>query len=231
MPRPPEGPTDPDILAAGGFPLRSAACPHVAAHVPILVARGFFPTAVVIALFAAAFPFPASGEDTTGYGLDGTEAPPAGPDLMVEGGTALAIASDLGAQPQLGCFRDLGSWQLGLQVRIAPAHARSGYDYLPQTNLQVRKSWLGDGDTGAVRNSEYFGLSLGGFFAYNFNGEKAGLKPYGSLTLGKYWMPFENTPFGLDLNLELTRYLSGHLPTRSETTYVTLGLHLFYQVP
>ncbi|HKP98281.1 MAG TPA: hypothetical protein VJ385_21295 [Fibrobacteria bacterium] len=166
------------------------------------------------------------------YNPDGSEAPPIRLSTIVEAGAAVAVGSDLGTQPQLGCFRDLpGSWQLGLQVRLDPADAIAGYDFLPQVNLGLRKLWLGDEDTEPIRNSEYFGLSLGGFFAYNFDGKEAGLKPFGTLSLGKYWMPFDNRPFGLDLNLELTRYLSGHLPGRSETTYVTLGLHLFYQLP
>ena len=69
------------------------------------------------------------------------------------------------------------------------------------------------------------------FFAYDFNGEKAGPKPYGTLSLGKYWMPFDNQPLGLDLNLELTRYFSGLLPGRTELVYATVGIHVFYVIP
>jgi hypothetical protein len=163
---------------------------------------------------------------------EGLEPPPVELSTIVAGGASIAIGSDLGTQPQLGCFRDLpGSWQVGLQVRFAPAGAERGYDYRPLTNVSFRKLWLGDEDTQPIRNSEYFGLSLGGYFAYDFGGNQIGLKPFGTVDLGKYWMPFDNRPFGLDLNLELTRYLTGHLPNRSETAYLTLGLHLFYLVP
>jgi hypothetical protein len=151
---------------------------------------------------------------------------------MIEGGAAFSIGSDLGLLPQLGCYRDLPhSWQAGLQARVHPRDAKAGYDYLPQIGLNVRKLWLGDEDGEPIRNSEYFGLALGGFFAYDFEGARAGLKPFGTLSLGKYWMPFDNQPFGLDLNLDLTRYISGHLPGRSELVFITLGVNFFYVLP
>ncbi len=187
-------------------------------------ARFVFPA---LALFLAAAPARAANDLP-----DGSEPPRIKPATLLVGGASVAVGSDLGTQPQLGCFRDLpASWQLGLQVRFAPAGAKRGYDYLPLTDVSVRKLWLGDEDTQPIRNSEYFGLSLGGYFAYDFGGLEAGLKPFGTLDLGKYWMPFDNRPLGLDLNLELTRYLSGHLPNRSETTYITIGLHMFYLLP
>lgn len=217
MPRPPEPPSDrkripPSRKSRRGF--RPAA------------ALAVCPAALALCLLAAV---PARAQE---YNPDGSEPPRIILTTIAEAGAAFAIGSDLGTQPQLGCFRDLpGSWQLGLQARLDPGDATVPYDYRPQVNLAVRKLWLGDGDSEPIRNSEYFGVSLGGFFAYTFNGEQAGLKPYGTLSLGKYWMPFDNRPLGLDLNLELTRYLSGHLPNRSETTYVTLGLHLFFLLP
>ncbi|MDB5106670.1 MAG: hypothetical protein JWP91_4359 [Fibrobacteres bacterium] len=183
------------------------------------------------ALFTASASSPLSASDK-GLAPDGTERPPAKLSTMLEAGTTIAIGSDLGAQPQLGAFRDLTeTWQMGIQARVAPGIAHSGYDFLPQVNLATRMLWLGDEDKEPIRNSEYFGLSAGGFFAYNFGGGKAGLKPFGTLSLGKYWMPFDNQPMGLDLNLELTRYFSGHLPGRSELVYITTGIHLFYVVP
>jgi hypothetical protein len=186
----------------------------------------FIPAALLWLMLAAA-----AGQAAE-YFPQGSEKPRIKPATIAEAGAAVAIGSDLGTQPQLGSFRDLpGSWQLGLQVRFDPGDAAAGYDYLPQADLGLRKLWLGDEDSEPIRNSEYFSLSLGGFFAYNFNGKRAGLKPFGTLSLGKYWMPFDNRPLGMDLNLELTRYLSGHLPNRSETTYITLGLHLFYLLP
>ncbi|MEO7426784.1 MAG: hypothetical protein ABI036_16480 [Fibrobacteria bacterium] len=163
---------------------------------------------------------------------DGLEPPPVELSTIIAAGASVAIGSDLGTQPQLGCFRDLpGAWQVGLQVRFALAEAERGYDYRPITDISFRKLWLSDEDTHPIRNSEYVGLSVGGYFAYDFGGNQIGLKPFGTVDLGKYWMPFDNSPLGLDLNLELTRYLTGHLPNRSETAYVTLGLHVFYLIP
>ncbi len=153
-------------------------------------------------------------------------------ETMVEGGVALPIGSDLGFIPQLGCYRDLpGAWQLGLQARIRPQDAVTSYDFLPQAGLNLRKLWLGDEDAEPIRNSEYFGLTIGGYFAYDFEGVKAGMKPYGTLTLGKYWMPFDTQPFGLDLALDMTRFLGGHLPGRSELVIITIGANFFYILP
>lgn len=164
--------------------------------------------------------------------LDDGAVPKQAMFTLLQAGGVFAVGSDLGLLPHLACFRDLpGSWQLGLQARIAPHDARAAYDYLPLIGLNVRKLWLGDEDEAAIRNSEYFGLTLGGFFAYDFEGGEAGLKPFGTISLGKYWMPFEAQPFGLDLNLELTRFISGHLPGRSELVFITLGASLFYAIP
>jgi hypothetical protein len=173
-----------------------------------------------------------AGAADDGLAADGTERVPAKASTFLEAGSTIAIASDLGAQPQLGVFRDLSdAWQAGLQIKVIPGGGASGYDFLPQANLSIRMLWLGDDEGIPMRNSEYFGLSGGGFFAYNFKGEQAGLKPFGMLSLGKYWMPFENQPMGLDLNLELSRYFYGHLPGRSELVYITTGIHLFYVIP
>lgn len=173
-----------------------------------------------------------AGAADDGLAADGTEKVPAKASTIIEAGSSIAIASDLGAQPQLGAFRDLSeTWQAGLQIKVKPGGGASGYDFLPQANLGIRMLWLGDEDGIPMRNSEYFGLSIGGFFAYDFKGEQAGLRPFGTLSLGKYWMPFENQPLGLDLNLELSRYFYGHLPGRSELVYITTGIYLFYVLP
>lgn len=167
-----------------------------------------------------------------GLAADGTERPPARLTTLVEGGSTLAIASTLGPQPQVGVFRDLSqNLQAGLQVRMVTGGGSSGYDFLPQVDVSLRTLWLGDEFAEPVRNSEYFGLSAGMFFAYDFDGEKAGPRPYGTLSLGKYWMPFDKQPLGLDLNLELTRYFSGLLPGRTELVYATVGIHVFYVIP
>jgi hypothetical protein len=199
-------------------------------RVPASSGRAFL--AVAIGAVLLAMPSAWGYEDLPDLNPDGTEARKPALSSVFEIGTAASIGSDLGFQPQLTGFRDLPkAWQAGLQARIASKGAVRGYDYLPQMGLSLRKLWLGDGDSASVRNAEYFGMSLGGFFAYNFDGEEAGLKPFGSVSIGKYWMPLSGSPLGLDLNLELTRYLSGHLPYRSQTTYVNLGLHLLYRLP
>ena len=164
--------------------------------------------------------------------LDGESPAKTKLSTMIEFGAALAVGSDLGLVPQLGCYRDLpGAWQLGLQARVNPQDAQTGYDYLPQAALNLRKLWLGDEDSAPIRNSEYFGIAFGGYFAYDFEGSRAGLKPYGTLSLGKYWMPFDTQPFGLDLALDLTRFISGHLPGRSELVFITIGANFFYVFP
>ena len=171
-------------------------------------------------------------EEDQGLAADGTERPPVRLSTLAEGGSTLAIASTLGAQPQVGIFRDLSrNLQAGFQVRTVTGGGSTGYDFLPQMDVSLRTLWLGDEFAEPVRNSEYFGLSAGMFFAYDFDGKKSGPRPYGTLSLGKYWMPFDNQPLGLDLNLELTRYFSGLLPGRTELVYAKVGLHVFYVIP
>lgn len=153
---------------------------------------------------------------------------------LLEAGSGLAIGSKLGALPQLGAFRDLhGSWQAGVQARFATGPAQHAYDYLPLAGVSLRKLWFGDEDTVPIRNSEYFGVALGAYFAYDFDGERLGMRPMGSISLGKYWMPFESHPLGLDLNLDLTTLKlpflgSGHLSGQSEQVIVTFAVNLFY---
>lgn len=153
---------------------------------------------------------------------------------LLEAGSGFAIASKLGALPQFGFFRDLpGAWQAGAQARFATGPAQAGYDYLPLAGVSLRKLWFGDEDTVPIRNSEYFGISLGAYFAYDFDGTRLGPRPMGSISLGKYWMPFESRPLGLDLNLDLTTLKlpflsSGHLSGQSEQVIATFAVNLFY---
>jgi hypothetical protein len=164
--------------------------------------------------------------------VDGTPIPPPRRALVLELGAAYSIGSDLGVQPELASYLDLpNTWQAGLRARSILAKSDSGYDYLPQVSLEIRKLWLEDEGTDPVRNSEYFSMSVGGYFAYDFNGKKTWLKPLGSLALGKYWMPFDNQPYGLDLSMELSRLFFGHLQGRSQLVYITIGLQLFYVLP
>lgn len=162
------------------------------------------------------------------------------PDRMytlVEAGSALAIGSRLGSLPQLGAYKDLpGAWQAGAQARFAIGSARIGYDYLPLASVSLRKLWVGDEESVPIRNAEYFGIALGAYPAYDFDGARAGMRPLGALTLGKYWMPFESHPLGLDLNLDLTTlklplFPSGHLSGHAEQVIVSCALNLFYAFP
>ncbi len=144
-------------------------------------------------------------------------------------GTVWSVNSDLGWQPQLGVLFDLPlSMQLGAHVRIIPNQASETYEFLPQTVLEFRKLWLSDEGIDPFRNSEYFSVTFGGFFAYDFSGKRLGLRPLGSFCIGKYWVPFENKPWGFDFSLELTRLFSGHLPHRPELEFINLGVNLFF---
>jgi hypothetical protein len=199
-----------------------------------LAARGCY--ALFAATLLAAVPGRAQPEDS---GLPSEEDETRHEHLftLAEAGYALAIGSKLGALPQIECFRDLpGSWQAGIQARIAPQGAGTGYDYLPLTTLAVRKLWLGDEASEPIRNSEYFGLALGAYFGYDFGGKRDGLRPMGSVSLGKFWMPFAARPIGLDLSLDLTTlklpfFASGHLAGSSDQVIVTCGANLFYAIP
>jgi hypothetical protein len=164
--------------------------------------------------------------------LDGTPQTAPRRALVLELGAAYSIGSDLGVQPELASYLDLPkTWQAGFRARSVLAKSDSGYDYLPQVSLEVRKLWLEDEGTDPVRNSEYFSMAVGGYFAYDFNGKKTWLKPLGTLALGKYWMPFDNQPYGLDLSMELSRLFFGHLQGRSQLVYITIGLKTFYVLP
>lgn len=164
--------------------------------------------------------------------VDGLEAQKPDRKAILEAGTAIPIGSDFGFQPQLGGYFDFArTWQAGLQLRISPSHISEPYDALPQFSAHIRKVWHGDGDVAAIRNSEYFGLAAGGFFGYGFDGEKSGLNPFANLALGKYWMPFDGIPYGLDLSIEMTRYFTGHLPGRTVQVFIATGINVFYLLP
>lgn len=164
--------------------------------------------------------------------LDGTPQTAARKACVLEMGAGYSIGSDLGMQPELAGYLDLPrSWQAGIHARSILEKSQVAYDYLPQVSLEIRKLWLGDEGADPVSNSEYFSLSVGGYFAYSFNGRKTWINPLGSVALGKYWMPVEKLPFGLDLSLELSRFVTGHLQGRSQLVFITTGLKLFYVLP
>ncbi|MDQ3003655.1 MAG: hypothetical protein M3Y08_20655, partial [Fibrobacterota bacterium] len=136
--------------------------------------KGSLAAAALIVLLAAVL---LARPISAGVSSDGLEKPPVVMSTLVEAGPVIAIASSLGLQPQIGIFRDLPYFlQTGIQARIAFTGESEGYDILPQVDLSIRKLWLGDEDAKPISNSEYFGVSIGGFFAYDFIGQKVGLK-------------------------------------------------------
>jgi hypothetical protein len=189
--------------------------------------------AAIGTLALAALSAPARAADAEPLPEDG-EIHPDRMYTLVEAGSAFAIGSKLGSLPQLAAFKDLpGGWQAGAQARFAIGSAHVGYDYLPLASVSLRKLWVGDEESVPIRNAEYFGIALGAYPAYDFDGARAGMRPLGALALGKYWMPFESHPFGLDLNLDLMTLKlpllpSGHLSGHAEQVVVSCAVNLFY---
>ena len=134
---------------------------------------------------------------------------------LVAGGLDFPVVGSQGVQPHLAGYLDLPrALQLGLKARVDLSRARNGYDYIPQVALHLRQLWLSDQDSSTVRNSEYFSVIVGGYYAYDFLGNRAGPRPFVAFSLGKNWMPFNNQPFGLDFCLEIDRYFDG-VPQRT----------------
>lgn len=148
--------------------------------------------------------------------------------LIAAAGAEFPISGSQGVQPQLAGYLDLPfSLQAGLKARFTLEGAASDYDYIPQVALHLRRLWLSDQDSSTVGNSEYGAVIVGGYPAYDFVGERSGARPFLSLAIGKYWMPFENAPYGLDFSLEITRFIDGHPPGNSRVSFLTCGLNLF----
>lgn len=151
---------------------------------------------------------------------------------MVAGGLEFPISGSQGVQPQLSGYLDIPrNLQIGFKTRVDPREARTGYDYIPQLGIHLRQLWLSDQDSSSLESSEYVSLVVGGYMAYDFDGKQAGLKPFGAIALGKYWMPFDNAPYGLDFCLEITRYFDGHPPNKPRNHFLSTGVNLFYVIP
>ena len=151
---------------------------------------------------------------------------------IVAGGLEFPISGSQGVQPQLSGYLDIPrNMQLGIKARVDLREARTGYDYIPQVGLHLRQLWLSDQDSSSVENSEYLSLVVGGYMAYDFQGLQSGLKPFGAVALGKYWIPFDNAPYGLDFCLEITRYFDGHPPSKPRNHFLSAGVNLFYLLP
>jgi hypothetical protein len=152
--------------------------------------------------------------------------------MLAAGGLELPVVGGETVQPQLAGYVDLpGELQAGIKLRLDFLAAESPYDLIPQGALHLRKVWLNDQDTSSVRNSEYISLSAGAYAAYDFRGDRIGARPFGGVTLGKYWMPFADQPYGLDLSLELTRYFSGHPPGKPVNHFLSASVSLFRAFP
>lgn len=148
--------------------------------------------------------------------------------FLVSGGLEFPISGSQGVQPQVAAYLDLPrSLQAGLKARVDLRSASEPYDYIPQAGLHLRQLWLSDQDTSTVRNSEYISLVLGIYPSYDFEGSRDGLKPFGAVAFGKYWMPFGNRPYGLDFCLEIARFFDGHPPGKPRTFFLSAGVNLF----
>lgn len=147
---------------------------------------------------------------------------------------------NLNTCPQAGAYYEFSrSWQAGLEVRSWLPNADAGYDFIPETDLHLRKLWLGAEERESLRNSEYLDVSVGVFPSYRFlpldqiiqgkTEPRDGPMPQARLSLGKYWMPFRALPVGLDINLAIGHYFAnGHPPGYHHVDYVTATLSVLW---
>lgn len=187
------------------------------------------PLIAALALLAA--PARAAEGDPESY-LEPSPEARRGRTAVAAGGVDFPIVGSQGVQPHLAGYLDLPrGLQLGLKARVDPVKARIGYDYIPQVGIHLRQLWLGDQDSSTVRNSEYFSVIVGGYYAYDFLGGRAGPRPFLAFALGKHWMPFNDQPFGLDFCLELDCYFDGVPQRKPRTIFLTAGVSLFRAFP
>lgn len=188
--------------------------------------------AVLLALLSLPAVAAAGAEGDPESWLDPSPESRRGRSALLSGGLDFPVVGSQGVQPHLAGYLDLPrALQIGLKARVDPVKARTGYDYIPQIGLQLRQLWLSDQDSSTVRNSEYFTVIIGGYYAYDFLGNRAGPRPFLALALGKHWMPFNNQPFGLDFSLEMERYFDGVPQRKPRTIFLTAGVSLFRAFP
>jgi hypothetical protein len=154
---------------------------------------------------------------------------------------ALELGYALTGTPQAGIHYEFQrGWQLGAEVRSWAHNAKLDQDYFPEATFHFRRLWLAAEEGSPLRNSEYIDLAFGIFPAYNFgrtggtsletlDSDALGYKPMIRASIGKYWMPFSNIPFGLDANIVLGRYLSGHPPLYPHQDLLTMTFSLFWK--
>lgn len=176
---------------------------------------------------------PSAADSGTGESyLDAEVAGPRRRERLVMGGARIPVVGGGSLQPQLAGYVDLPlNLQLGLEATVGTGSGETGYDYLPRTGLHLRQLWLSDQDTSSIRDSEHISVVAGAYPAYDFKGDRVGPRPYGAIHLGKYWMPFDDKPYGLDFSLELTRYFLGHPPGLSRVHHLGAGVNLFVALP
>jgi hypothetical protein len=212
-------------------PPSRASAPALLAVLPVL--RALLP-AVLLAAVLGPGAAPASAQDNPQAYLDPTAEQVRKRNFLFSGGLEFPISGSQGIQPQVAAYLDLPrSLQIGIKARVDLRSATDTvpFDYIPQTGLHLRQLWLSDQDTSTVRNSEYISLVLGFYPAYDFEGSRDGLKPFGAIALGKYWMPFGNRPYGLDFCIEISRFFDGHPPGRPRTFFLSAGVNLFRAIP
>jgi hypothetical protein len=120
------------------------------------------------------------------------------------------------------------SWQTGLELRSWLPRGESAYDGSPEADIHLRKVWLAAEERASLRNSEYVDLALGVFPSYRNDGNRAGLQGHARITIGKYWTPLAEMPWGFDIGLSLGRYFVGHPPGFSHPDIITASLAIFY---
>jgi hypothetical protein len=154
---------------------------------------------------------------------------------------ALELGYAISGTPQAGIhYEFLRGWQFGAELRSWAHNAKLDQDYFPEACFHLRRLWLAAEESSPLRNSEYVDLAIGIFPAYNFgktggvsletlDSDALGYKPMVRASIGKYWMPFSNIPLGLDANLVLGRYLSGHPPLYPHQDLLTMTFSLFWK--
>ena len=193
-----------------------------------------FPNLFLLTLFLIGATTPSVSAEAD-INLDGTPIEKHRSRFFIECGPAYSIGSDLGIQPQLGGYLHFASdWQMGLHLRFPITDSYDRYDYFPETNLELRRLWLGDDGQGTMRNGEYFSFSMGAYHGYGFDGEKEGLEPLAAISIGKYWTVFETKnlqDWGFDTSIELSRLIQGHLLGGTDLVFVTLQISVYYLLP
>ncbi len=134
------------------------------------------------------------------------------------------------------------NWQAGLRITSDALLTNIGFEQIPQLVLWGKVLLKGENE--ASSNAEYFVMGFGWYNGYpsvsrfdilgNPQNEHLWWQPLFFLGAGKYWKPFDNIPWGLDLSLEYTRTMSytpslyGIAPLRKGPDQFTLVFQIFH---